>query len=100
MPQNSKTHLYITSHNPPAIPQDLPAPRRGSPSGDDVMTPLPLHSSEHDEDLAEYKFQKYAATYFQGNVNHHYSRKQLKQPLLNLQTQGDQLVSLPGSIEH
>lgn len=49
---------------------------------------------EDDEDLSEFKFQKYAATYFQGNINHQYSRKPLKHPLLPLHTQGDQLVNI------
>lgn len=48
--------------------------------------------SDDEEDLSEYKFQKFAATYFQGNVGHQYSRKPLKHPLLPLHTQGDQLV--------
>lgn len=65
-------------------------------SGDDIITAIPRPSGDQDEDLSEYKFQKYAATYFQGNVNHQYSRKQLKQPLLQLQTQGDQLVRRQG----
>ena len=42
--------------------------------------------------LSEFKFAKFAATYFQGNVSHQYSRKPLKYSLLPLQTQGDQLV--------
>lgn len=71
-------------------PQDLPPLKGMAP--DDVMSPIPRPAGDHDEDLSEYKFQKYAATYFQGNINHQYSRKQLKQPLLPLQTQGDQLV--------
>jgi hypothetical protein len=41
---------------------------------------------------SEFKFAKFAATYFQGNVSHQYSRKPLKYSLLPLQTQGDQLV--------
>lgn len=45
-----------------------------------------------DEDLSEFKFQKFAATYFQGNITHQCSRKPLKHPLLPLHTQGDQLV--------
>lgn len=49
--------------------------------------------SEDEEDLSEFKFQKFAATYFQGNITHQYSRKPLKHPLLPLHTQGDQLVS-------
>lgn len=50
-------------------------------------------ASEDEEDLSEFKFQKFAATYFQGNITHQYSRKPLKHPLLPLHTQGDQLVS-------
>lgn len=52
-----------------------------------------MHVSEDEEDLSEFKFQKFAATYFQGNVTHHYSRKPLKHPLLPLHTQGDQLAA-------
>jgi myosin-7 len=48
---------------------------------------------EDHEDLSEYKFQKFATTYFQGNVTHQYTKKPLKHPLLPLQTQGDQLVN-------
>lgn len=50
-------------------------------------------STEDEEDLSEFKFQKFAATYFQGNVTHQYSRKPLKHPLLPLHTQGDQLAA-------
>lgn len=46
------------------------------------------------EDLSEYKFQKYAVTYFQGNATHQYQRKPLKQPLLPLPTQGDCMAAL------
>jgi myosin-7 len=49
---------------------------------------------EDEEDLSEFKFQKFAATYFQGNITHQYSRKPLKHPLLPLHTQGDQLVRI------
>ena len=45
------------------------------------------------EDLSEYKFQKFAATYFQGAYSHQYSKKPLKHSLLPLQTQGDQVRS-------
>lgn len=57
-----------------------------------MVTPMQT-TSEDEEDLSEFKFQKFAATYFQGNVTHQYSRKPLKHPLLPLHTQGDQLVS-------
>ncbi|XP_046447605.1 myosin-VIIa-like isoform X1 [Daphnia pulex] len=46
------------------------------------------------EDLSEYRFQKFAATFFQSNATHQYSRKPLKSSLLSLQTQGDQLAAL------
>ncbi len=44
-------------------------------------------------DLSEYKFPKFAATYFQGNVTHTYSKKKLKHSLLPLKHEVDQLVS-------
>lgn len=52
-----------------------------------------MAQSDDDEDLSEFKFQKFAATYFQGNITHYYSRKPLKHPLLPLHTQGDQLAA-------
>ena len=48
---------------------------------------------DDDEDISQYKFQKFAATYFQGNATHTYIRRSLKQPLLPLKNEGDQLVS-------
>lgn len=62
-----------------------------SNEGDIIVPPVP---QEEMEDLFEYKFQKFAATYFQANANHQYQRKPLKQPLLPLQTQGDCMVCL------
>lgn len=67
---------------------DLPS----EPPENEVISPMAT-ASEDEEDLSEFKFQKFAATYFQGNVGHQYSRKPLKHPLLPLHTQGDQLVS-------
>ena len=72
--------------------QDLATSSGKIDDDDDMIAAIPRPAGDN-EDLTEYKFQKYAATYFQGNVNHQYSRKNLKQPLLNLQHQGDQLVS-------
>lgn len=66
---------------------DLPA----QTSDTEIISPMQTVSDD-EEDLSEYKFQKFAATYFQGNVGHQYSRKPLKHPLLPLHTQGDQLV--------
>ncbi|KAG5675745.1 hypothetical protein PVAND_005623 [Polypedilum vanderplanki] len=68
---------------------DLPS---GNQNDDDIIGPF--HAvSDDDEDLSEFKFQKFATTYFQGNITHYYSRKPLKHPLLPLQTQGDQLAA-------
>lgn len=70
--------------------QDLPAPKADQ---QEIISPVQT-ASEDEEDLSEFKFQKFAATYFQGNITHQYSRKPLKHPLLSLHTQGDQLVSM------
>jgi len=56
----------------------------------DLHIPLP----EDGEDLSEYKFAKFAATYFNSNANHTYTRRALKHPLLLLKTEGDQLVGV------
>ncbi|XP_039950462.1 myosin-VIIa [Bactrocera neohumeralis] len=66
-------------------------PHNNSMNHEDIIGPL--HVSEDEEDLSEFKFQKFAATYFQGNVTHQYSKKALKHPLLPLHTQGDQLAA-------
>ncbi|CAG0892124.1 unnamed protein product [Darwinula stevensoni] len=85
------------------LPTDTPSENQQAPSafkdlergrgmGGELINAVPT-SPEDREDLSEYKFQKFAATYFQGNVNHMYSRKALKQPLLSLHTQADQLAA-------
>lgn len=48
---------------------------------------------EDDEDISEYKFPKFAATYFQGNVTHTAIKRKLKHPLVALKHEVDQLVS-------
>ncbi len=48
---------------------------------------------EDDEDISQYKFAKFAATYFQANIGHTFKRGVLKAPLLPLKNEGDQLVS-------
>ncbi|XP_051536832.1 unconventional myosin-VIIa-like [Myxocyprinus asiaticus] len=60
---------------------------------DDINEALPLPDDE-EEDLSEYKFAKFAATYFQGNATHTYLRRPLKQPLLFHEDEGDQLAAL------
>ncbi len=57
----------------------------------DKPLPLPLQ----DEDLREYTFAKFASTYFQGNATPYFTKKTLKQPLLAIKSERDQLVSLP-----
>ncbi|XP_075775625.1 unconventional myosin-VIIa isoform X3 [Pelodiscus sinensis] len=57
----------------------------------DASLPLP---EEEEEDLSEYKFAKFAATYFQGTTTHTYVRRPLKQPLLYHEDEGDQLAAL------
>lgn len=47
---------------------------------------------EDDMDVSEFKFSKFAAMYFQGNATHTHIRKALRQPLLSLSNEGDQLV--------
>lgn len=75
----------------PSLFKDLPAPKN-TQDGDIIMG-VPA-SKEDYEDLSDYKFPKFAATYFQGAYSHQYSRKPLKHSLLTLQTQGDQLAAL------
>ncbi|XP_058614068.1 unconventional myosin-VIIa isoform X2 [Onychostoma macrolepis] len=58
-----------------------------------IDEPIPLPDDE-EEDLSEYKFAKFAATYFQGNATHTYIRRPLKQPLLFHEDEGDQLAAL------
>lgn len=63
----------------------------------DAALPLP---DEDEEDLSEYKFAKFSATYFQGTTTHTYTRRPLKQPLLYHDDEGDQLVRAgPGGAE-
>ena len=70
--------------------QDIPI-KKGDV--DEPMLAIPPSTGlGYNEDLSEYRFQKFAATFFQSNATHQYSRKPLKSSLLSLQTQGDQLV--------
>lgn len=75
--------------------QDLERGRREMVEEDvDAALPLP---DEDEEDLSEYKFAKFAATYFQGTTTHSYTRRPLKQPLLYHDDEGDQLVRPPAA---
>eukprot|EP00731_Ephydatia_muelleri_P029534 Em0021g57a len=49
-----------------------------------------VHTSEVEaEDLSQYKFAKFAATYFQGAATHNYIKRALRQPLLALKSEQD-----------
>uniref|UniRef100_A0A3P9DFL6 Myosin VIIAa n=1 Tax=Maylandia zebra TaxID=106582 RepID=A0A3P9DFL6_9CICH len=61
---------------------------------EDLDEALPLPEDDDEEDLSEYKFAKFAATYFQGTTTHTYARRPLKQPLLFHDDEGDQLAAL------
>ena len=79
----------------PTAFKDLEESRRravAQQNGWDVSGSLPL--PEDDEDISEYKFAKFAATYFQANATHTYIRRALKMPLLNLKNEGDMLAAL------
>lgn len=59
----------------------------------DLDEALPLPEDDEEEDLSDYKFAKFAATYFQGTSTYSYIRRPLKQPLLFHDDEGDQLVT-------
>uniref|UniRef100_A0A4W6D9R3 Myosin VIIA n=1 Tax=Lates calcarifer TaxID=8187 RepID=A0A4W6D9R3_LATCA len=61
---------------------------------EEVLNEAPPLPEEEEEDLSEYKFSKFAATYFQGVSTHTYIRRPLKQPLLFHEDEGDQLAAL------
>ena len=46
-----------------------------------------------EEDVSQFKFSKFAATYFQGGASHAYIRRPLKQSLLPLNSEADSMVS-------
>uniref|UniRef100_A0A0P6FXT3 Unconventional myosin-X n=1 Tax=Daphnia magna TaxID=35525 RepID=A0A0P6FXT3_9CRUS len=66
----------------------------GKSDANEPMLAVPSAGLGSNEDVSEYRFQKFAATFFQSNATHQYSRKPLKSSLLSLQTQGDQLAAL------
>lgn len=77
----------------PSAFKDLEASRENAINGGEVEGSIPAVPEDKD-DLSEYKFQKFAATYFQGSASHQYQRKPLKNSLLPLQTQGDTMAAL------
>jgi len=55
---------------------------------------MPPNGVDYDEDLSEYRFEKFAAVYFKSSATHQYTRKPLKSSLLSLQTYADEMVNL------
>ncbi|CAL1540128.1 unnamed protein product [Lymnaea stagnalis] len=63
-------------------------------TGSSLDLRMPTSGGVEDEDFSEFKFSKFAAMYFQGNATHTHIRKALRQPLLQLSSEGDQLAAL------
>ncbi|KAM3842174.1 unconventional myosin-VIIa-like, partial [Diretmus argenteus] len=78
----------------PAGFEDLESKPRGEEAEEEVLNEAPPLPEEEEEDLSEYKFSKFAATYFQGVSTYTYIRRPLKQPLLFHEDEGDQLAAL------
>lgn len=51
------------------------------------------YCSQPEEDVSQFRFSKFAATYFQGGANPVYIRRPLKQSLLSLASEADSMVS-------
>lgn len=66
--------------------------QNAGPQGEIIMDSIPRLKG--DENLEEYVFSKFAATYFQGNASPEYTKKPLKQSLLPLKSEGDQLAAI------
>ncbi|MCI4386629.1 hypothetical protein PGIGA_G00064610 [Pangasianodon gigas] len=88
---SSSNSLLSMEVEAPAGFEDLENIHKESEENSIETLPRP---DEEQEDLSEYKFAKFAATYFQGNTTHTYVRRPLKQPLLYHEDEGDQLAAL------
>ncbi|KAI1285881.1 Myosin-VIIa [Halotydeus destructor] len=84
----------VSEHTGPSAFRDLEMSTQLD-SDTEMESALPVPHVEEDlEDLTEYKFQKFATTYFQGNVGYQYQKKPVKQPLLPLPAQGDCMAAV------
>ncbi|XP_065887692.1 unconventional myosin-VIIa-like [Dysidea avara] len=54
----------------------------------------PMEVDVDDEDISDYKFNKFVTAYFQGQASHSYIRRPLKQPLLQLRNEYDRQAAL------
>ena len=84
--------MLVSIHND-MFTQDLEESRRHAIRDEPVAVEgMALPLPEDEEDILQYKFNMFADTYFNPAAVHTYSNKVLKQPLLNLKNEGDQLV--------
>ncbi|XP_019398450.1 PREDICTED: unconventional myosin-VIIb [Crocodylus porosus] len=74
--------------------EDLETKRSRLDEVDLDMVPMSAELEEEDDDLAEYTFPKFAATYFQGSSTYTHIRKPLRHPLLYHEEKDDILASL------
>ncbi|XP_028966812.1 myosin-VIIa [Galendromus occidentalis] len=77
----------------PTAFKDLEMPRDANLNSE-AEGSIPSVPQDHSEDLSQYTFQKFAATYFQGVQTHIYQKKPIKQSLLPLPTHGDTMAAL------
>lgn len=94
--QNAKIHQNDTIKDDTNLVDEmfstiLPNPHNPQ-QGEVIVDSIPRPKT--DENLEEYVFSKFAATYFQGNATPEYTKKPLRQPLLPLKSEGDQLAAL------
>ncbi|XP_066268057.1 unconventional myosin-VIIa-like isoform X2 [Branchiostoma lanceolatum] len=78
----------------PTAFRDLEEKRTRDLKKEEVDDTMHLPVPKDEEDISEYKFSKYAATYFQGSTTHSYVRRPLKAPLLPHDNEGDMLAAL------
>lgn len=83
-------HFFTSVYFPTT--KDLENAPGSEEAEEEVLNEAPPLPDEEEEDLSEYKFSKFAATYFQGVSTYTYIRRPLKQPLLYHEDEGDQLV--------
>ena len=55
-------------------------------------TTVRLTDPDSEEDISQYKFNKFAATYFQGGATPSFIKRPVKAPLLDLRNEGDRQV--------
>ena len=62
--------------------------------GLDFDSSMHLPVPEDNENVSDFKFPRFAATHFQNNATHVHIRRAIKEPLLSLKSEGDQLVNI------